>query len=79
MKLPKKSIGIRKNSKHEEDETLSFSIDLDEAGEETNDEPQYAEAQRLLELLRYFEPVSKDIVPSHSLLKEFLGGGDFKG
>jgi len=45
----------------------------------TNDKPQYAEAQRLLELLRYFEPISKDIVPSHSLLKEFLGGGDFKG
>ena len=36
-------------------------------------------SQRLLELLRYFEPISKDIVPSHSLLKEFLGGGDFKG
>ena len=45
----------------------------------TNDQPQYAEAQRLLEILRYFEPISKDIVPSHSLLKEFLGGGDFKG
>ena len=44
-----------------------------------NDQPQYAEAQRLLELLRYFEPISKDVVPSHSLLKEFLGGGDFKG
>ena len=45
----------------------------------TNDLPQYAEAQRLLEILRYFEPISKDIVPSHSLVKEFLGGGDFKG
>ena len=43
----------------------------------TNDQPQYAEAQRLLEILRYFEPISKDIVPSHSLLKEFLGGSDF--
>ena len=43
----------------------------------TNDKPQYAEAQRLLEILRYFEPISKDMVPSHSLLKEFLGGGDF--
>ena len=32
-----------------------------------------------IEILRYFEPISKDIVPSHSLLKEFLGGGDFKG
>ena len=45
----------------------------------TNEQPEYAEAQRLLEILRYFEPISKDIVPSHSLLKEFLGGGDFKG
>ena len=45
----------------------------------TNDLPQYAEAQRLLEILRYFEPISKDIVPSNSLVKEFLGGGDFKG
>ena len=45
----------------------------------TNEQPQYAEAQRLLEILDSFEPISKDIVPSHSLLKEFLGGGDFKG
>lgn len=45
----------------------------------TNDEPEYAEAQRLIEILRYFEPIPKDIVPSNSLLKEFLGGGDFKG
>ncbi len=45
----------------------------------TNDEPEYAEAQRLIEILRYFEPISKDLVPSNSLLKEFLGGGDFKG
>ena len=44
-----------------------------------NSEPEYAEAQRLLEILRYFEPISKDLVPSNSLLKEFLGGGDFKG
>lgn len=45
----------------------------------TNGEPEYAEAQRLLEILRYFEPISKDLVPSNSLIKEFLGGGDFKG
>ena len=45
----------------------------------TNDKPEYAEAQRLLEILRYFEPISKDIVPANSLIKEFLGGGDFKG
>ena len=45
----------------------------------TNNEPEYAEARRLIEILKYFEPVSKDMVPSNSLLKEFLGGGDFKG
>ena len=45
----------------------------------TSSEPEYAEAQRLIEILRYFEPISKDLVPSNSLLKEFLGGGDFKG
>ncbi len=45
----------------------------------TKEEPEYAEAQRLIEILKYFEPISKDIIPSNSLLKEFLGGGDFKG
>ena len=40
---------------------------------------EHAEAQRLIEILRYFEPISKDLVPSNSFLKEFLGGGDFKG
>ena len=44
-----------------------------------NDEIEYAEARRLMELLRYFEPISEEIVPSNSLVKEFLGGGDFKG
>lgn len=45
----------------------------------TNEDPEYAEAQRLIELLKYFEPIPKDLVPSNSLLREFLGGGDFKG
>ena len=45
----------------------------------TNDQPEYAEARRLIEILRYFEPIPKELVPSNSLLKEFLGGGDFKG
>lgn len=44
-----------------------------------NTEPEYAEAQRLIEILRYFEPIPKDLVPRNSLIKEFLGGGDFKG
>ena len=45
----------------------------------SNDEAEYAEAQRLIEILRYFEPISEDLVPANSLVKEFLGGGDFKG
>ena len=44
-----------------------------------NDEVEYAEARRLMELLRYFMPIPEEIVPSNSLVKEFLGGGDFKG
>ena len=44
-----------------------------------NDKVEYAEARRLMELLRYFEPIPEEIVPSNSLVKEFLGGGDFKG
>ena len=44
-----------------------------------NDEVEYAEARRLIELLRYFMPIPEEIVPSNSLVKEFLGGGDFKG
>ncbi len=44
----------------------------------TNDEVEYAEAQRLIELLKYFEPIPKELVPSNSLLREFIGGGDFE-
>ena len=38
---------------------------------------QYAEAQRLINILKYFKPISNDYVPTNSLLKEFLGGGIF--
>lgn len=41
-------------------------------------EPEYAEARRLCDLLQYFEPIDKNLIPSNSLLREFLGGGDFK-
>ena len=44
----------------------------------TNKESEYAEARRLLNALRYFEEIPKKLVPGNSLLKEFLGGGDFK-
>ena len=44
----------------------------------TNEEPEYAEATRLLNVLKYFQEIPKEYVPNNSLLKEFLGGGDFK-
>ncbi|MBR3163469.1 MAG: nucleoside kinase [Clostridia bacterium] len=42
------------------------------------DEPEYAEAKRLINMLQYFEPIPKEDVPSNSLLREFIGGGNFK-
>ena len=42
------------------------------------DEPEYAEARRLIEMLKYFEAIPAEYVPTNSLLKEFLGGGNFK-
>ena len=47
-------------------------------GEIDNSEPQYAEAQRLIDMLKYFKDIPKEYIPRNSLLKEFLGGGDFK-
>lgn len=42
------------------------------------DEEEYAEARRLINMLKYFEEIPSEQVPTNSLLKEFLGGGDFK-
>lgn len=44
----------------------------------TQDEPEYAEAKRLLEILKFIETIPPEYVPTNSLLKEFMGGGDFK-
>ena len=41
-------------------------------------EPEYAEARRLLDILRYFRSIPVQYVPNNSLLKEFLGGGYFQ-
>ena len=40
--------------------------------------PEYSEAKRLCEILQYFEEIPKDLIPTNSLLREFLGNGDFK-
>lgn len=39
---------------------------------------EYAEARRLINMLKNFETIPPEYVPSNSLLKEFLGGGNFK-
>ncbi len=39
---------------------------------------EHAEAQRLLDLLKYIRSIPESEVPTNSLLKEFVGGGDFK-
>ena len=44
----------------------------------TNEEKEYAEARRLLNILKYIKPIPAKEVPTNSLLKEFAGGGDFK-
>jgi len=38
------------------------------------DSPQYPEARRLLQLLRWIRPCSQEMVPEESILREFIGG-----
>jgi uridine kinase len=40
--------------------------------------PEYAEAHRLLKFLQYFKSTNEVGIPSTSLLREFLGGSNFK-
>ena len=39
---------------------------------------EYAEAQRLLGTLKYFREIPEELIPRNSILKEFIGGGNFK-
>jgi len=41
-------------------------------------EPEYYEAQRLIRLVSFFYPLTKDAqIPSNSILREFIGKNDF--
>lgn len=42
------------------------------------DVPEYTEAKRLLKFLDYFVPVTSEMIPINSILREFIGGGCFK-
>jgi len=41
------------------------------------DQPIYAEARRMLEFLSHFLPLSIDVPPPTSIIREFIGGSDF--
>jgi uridine kinase len=41
-------------------------------------EAEYAEASRLLSFLEYFAAISPQLVPGQSILREFIGGSEFK-
>ncbi len=42
------------------------------------EEPEYAEAKRLIRFLSYFKTIPADNIPPYSLLKEFIGGSIFE-
>lgn len=47
-------------------------------GEIKPDQPEYAEARRLTEFLLNFRPASDVDVPSNSILREYIGGSEFR-
>ncbi len=44
----------------------------------TKESPAYSEAQRLLNLIFHFLPISPKEVPTNSILREFIGGSSFQ-
>ena len=44
----------------------------------TPEDKQYAEAKRMMNMLKFFESIPAELIPTNSLIKEFLGGGDFR-
>lgn len=64
--------------------SLIFELGVMKDGAETvlrsvpYDVPEYAEAYRLRKFLSYFLPINSALIPSTSVLREFLGGSSFK-
>ena len=54
------------------------NIALPELEKIPQEKKEYAEARRLINILKYFEPIPSEYIPANSLLKEFLGGGYFE-
>ena len=40
--------------------------------------PEYIEARRLLAFLEWFLPLDSNLIPSNSIVREFLGGSSLK-
>ena len=40
-------------------------------------QPEYAEAKRLLNFFSYFKPIQPTEIPPTSIIREFLGGSSF--
>ena len=43
----------------------------------SNQETEYAEAKRLITLLKYFKPIGTEYIPESSIIREFVGGSVF--
>ena len=41
------------------------------------DNQRRAELEAMVDAFRYFQPLSSDLVPADSLLREFIGGGSY--
>ncbi len=54
------------------------NIALPELEKIPQNKKEYAEARRLINILKYFEPIPSEYIPANSLLKEFIGGGYFE-
>lgn len=44
----------------------------------SQENPYYSEAKRIISMLSYFEDIPDEDVPTHSLIREFIGGSIFK-
>ena len=44
----------------------------------TREDEEYAEAQRLINLLNYFKKIPEKYIPESSILREFIGGSIFE-
>lgn len=52
-----------------------FALEI--LGEIDKSDPEYAEAKRLITLLKYFKPIPTEYIPESSIIREFIGESVF--